>query len=52
MFVSLLHLSGKVLTSKIMIATSGPKITRILTRSQKLSLYTRLSLPDSAYLYL
>lgn len=48
-FVLLLHLSAKVLTSKITLATSsGSEITRILTRSQKLSIYIRLSLPDSA----
>lgn len=48
MFVLLLHFSGKVLTSKIIIAaSSGPEITRILTRFQKASLYTRLSLLSS-----
>lgn len=46
MFVLLLYLSGNVLTSKIIIATScGPEITRILTRTWKLGLYTRLYFP-------
>lgn len=41
--ISLLHLSGKVLTSTIMSATfSRPEITRLLTRTHKLSLHHAL----------
>lgn len=42
-FVLILHLHGKVLTSKIMIANSfKTEVTRIRTRTQKLGFYTRL----------